>query len=63
MKFKKNGTITGSFKCMNVQNGTFVDEDGTIVPIADLIEKVMKGETFDLTVKSSTEEDITPSED
>lgn len=55
---KKGSTITGKFKMLNVNGGVFVDEDGTIVPIADIIESAMEGRTFDLTATSKVEEEV-----
>lgn len=61
MKFTKNGSITGKIKMLNVANGSFIDcETGEVIPVAQLIESAMGNLPFDLTVKSSTEEDVTP---
>lgn len=62
-KFTKSGTITGKFKMLNVQNGVFISPEGEVIPVAEMIENAMEGSSFDLSVSSKTEEDISPSED
>lgn len=59
VKFSKNGSITGKFKMLNTADGQFIDQEtGEVIPVANMIQIAMEGQPFDMTVKASTDEEI-----
>ena len=56
--FKKTINISGKFKLMTANGGQFVNQDGEVVPVAEMIEEAMGTTPFDLSVSTKTEEEI-----
>lgn len=56
--FKKTVNINGRWKLLTANGGQFVNQDGEIVPVAEMIQEAMGTTPFDLNVSTKTEEEI-----
>jgi hypothetical protein len=56
--FKKTVNINGRWKFLVADGGRFVNQDGEVVPVAEMIQEAMGTTPFDLNVSTKTEEEI-----
>lgn len=56
--FKKTVNINGRWKLLTANGGQFVNQDGEVVPVAEMIQEAMGTTPFDLNVSTKTEEEI-----
>ena len=56
--FTKTTTISKKFRLLTADGGRFIDENGEVVPVAEMIQEAMGTTPFDLNVSTKTEEEI-----
>ena len=65
MDFKKQINYSGKIKGLQIVNGKFVDTDGEIINLAEILASVYGDMSFDLSTTAKSEEaiDVEPDEE
>lgn len=58
MNFKKQTTYSGKLKQIRIYDGNFVDEEGVVINLVEILSNVYGDMMFDLSTTAKSEEDI-----